>query len=123
MNIEYKFVIVTIGAIAFDIFTGVIGSCIRGEFKSSEMRKGGMRKLFLLVVVAFGVGLDVSQQLVDLGFSIPANTMICSYISLMECLSILENINLTYPDALPTALTNILYNTAKENGIKENEKD
>jgi len=47
--------------------------------------------------------------------------MVCGYIALMEILSVIENINLTYPGALPEALTNILYNAAKDNGVKREE--
>lgn len=123
MTIDYKFIAVAVMFIVFDILTGVVGACIRGEFKSNAMRKGGMHKLFLIVVIAFGVSLDIAQQLVDLGFSIPCCTAICSYIALMEILSVVENIHLTFPDALPKSLTNILYQTAKEKGIEDKKED
>lgn len=118
---DYKYIVVTLIFIGFDIATGVLQALITGTFESHKMRKGGFRKLCLLVVIAFGVALDYSQTLVDLGFEIPCLSWICGYISLMEIMSIVENINTAFPNALPKGLTKMLNDVAHEKGVGDDE--
>ena len=115
---EYNFIAVTCIFICFDIVTGVLQALINGTFKSKKMRQGGWHKIALLVTISFGVALDYSQTLVVLGFEFPCLKSICSYISLMEIMSIIENINLAFPNALPKKLINMLGHAAKENGVE-----
>ena len=121
--INAKFIIVALIFILFDIITGVISAFITGTFKSAIMREGGAHKLMLISVIAFGVLLDVSQYMVDLGFQIPATTAICGYITLMEIMSCIENINRGFPNALPKALINALSHGAEEYGVETEKED
>ena len=114
---DYNFIAVTCIFICFDVVTGVLQAFINGTFKSKLMRQGGLHKIALLVTIAFGVALDYSQTLVELGFPFPCLKTICGYISLMEIMSIIENINLAFPNALPKSLINMLGHAAKENGV------
>lgn len=121
---NYNYILVTIIFIILDIVSGVLQAMINHTFQSHKMREGGIRKLYLLVVIIFGVALDYSQTLIDLGFNLPCLSMICVYISLMEIMSIIENINLGFPNALPKSLTKILYDAAHEQGVEdENNKE
>lgn len=119
MITDYKFILITCGFIVFDIITGVIGALVRGDFESKKMRQGGIHKLFLILVIAFGVYLDVAQGYIQFEYKIPCMNAICLYVSFMEILSVIENINLTFPNALPKALTDMLYQKAKEQGINK----
>ena len=116
---EYKYIIVALIFIVFDIATGVLQALITGTFESHEMRRGGARKLCLLVVLAFGVALDYSQTLVELGFAFPCLKAIATYITFMEIMSIIENINSAFPNALPKALIDVLGHSAKESGVDD----
>lgn len=116
---NYNYILVTIIFIILDIVSGVLQAMINHTFQSHKMREGGIRKLYLLVVIIFGVALDYSQTLIDLGFNLPCLSMICVYISLMEIMSIIENINLGFPNALPKSLTKILYDAAHEQGVED----
>ena len=118
---DYKYIIVALIFIVFDVVTGVLQALINGTFKSHIMRKGGFRKLCLLVVIAFGVALDYSQTVVDLGFTFPCLQMITGYITFMEIMSIIENLNLAFPGSLPKSLINVLGHAAEENGVKTDE--
>ena len=120
---DYKYIIVALIFISFDIATGVLQAIITGTFESHLMRKGGYRKLCLLVVIAFGVALDYSQGIVDLGFKFPCLKGIATYITFMEIMSIIENVNLAFPNALPKSLISILGQKAEENGVKEEDTD
>lgn len=115
----YKYIVVALIFIVFDIATGVLQALINGTFQSHKMRKGGFRKLCLLIVIAFGVALDYSQTLVELGFQFPCLKAIATYITFMEIMSIVENINSAFPNALPKALVDALGHAAKENGVEE----
>lgn len=116
--LDYKMVLVALIFTTFDIVTGLVASWVTGTFKSSVMREGGKHKLLLLMAIIFGVLLDAAQALVDLGFYIPATTAICSYITLMEIMSCVENINKGFPNALPKLVRNMLASAAKEAGIE-----
>lgn len=120
---NYEYIIVTLIFIIFDIATGVLQALIRGTFKSRLMRKGGLHKLALLVVLAFGVSLDYTQTLVNLGFEFPCLKSIAAYISLMEIMSIIENINLAFPNALPKSLVNVLNHAAEASGVEAENED
>ena len=120
---DYKYIIVAFIFIVFDVVTGVLQALINGTFKSHIMRKGGYRKLCLIVCIAFGVALDYSQTLVDLGFTFPCLKMIACYITFMEIMSIIENLNLAFPGSLPKSLISVLGHAAEENGVKTDEAE
>ena len=120
---EYQYILVTAIFIIFDVVTGVLQALINGTFESKKMREGGLHKLALLVTLAFGVALDYSQTLVELGFNFPCLRIIAGYITLMEIMSVIENINLAFPHALPKALIKVLGHAAKENGVEVDEDD
>lgn len=120
---DYEYIIVTLIFIIFDIATGVLQALIRGTFQSKIMRKGGLHKLALLVTLAFGVALDYSQTLVELGFKFPCLKTIAAYITLMEIMSSVENINLAFPGALPKKLVNILNHAADESGVENEDRE
>lgn len=121
--INTKFIIVAFIFILCDIFTGVVSAVVTGSFKSGIMREGGWHKFMLLTVIVFGVVLDVAQYMVDLGFSIPATTAICGYITLMEIMSCVENINKGFPNALPKVLVKTLSHAADEMNVKDEESE
>lgn len=114
---NYNYIIVALIFIVLDILSGVLQSLINGTFESKKMRIGGLHKLLLIFVIGFGIALDFSQKLADLGFNFPCLTVICLYITAMEIMSIIENINLAFPNALPKSLVRTLKGVAKENGI------
>lgn len=120
---NYEYIIVTLIFIVFDVLTGVLQALINGTFQSRVMRKGGLHKLALMIVLAFGVALDYSQTLVDLGFEFPCLKAVAAYISLMEIMSIVENINLAFPNALPKSLVNVLNHAAESNGVEAEDED
>lgn len=120
---NYEYIIVTLIFIVFDVLTGVLQALINSTFQSRVMRKGGLHKLALMIVLAFGVALDYSQTLVDLGFEFPCLKAIAAYISLMEIMSIVENINLAFPNALPKSLVNVLNHAAESNGVEAEDED
>ena len=51
-----------------------------------------MHKLAFVLAIVFGIVLQCSSQVVDLGFEVPSMLAICVYIVFTECVSIVENI-------------------------------
>lgn len=122
-TINPSFMIVACMFIACDIITGVTAALINKEFESPKMRSGGLKKFFYLIIIAFGVCLDLAQNMVDLGFSLPCTSGICAYLTLMEIMSCIENIEHGFPGMLPKALTKTLKQTAKNVGVPVKDDD
>ena len=120
---DHRYIVVTLIFIIFDVVTGVMQALINGTFKSKLMRVGGLHKLTLMVVLAFGVALDYSQTLVELGFNFPCLKTIAAYITFMEILSIVENLNSAFPGALPKTIIKMLNHAATENGVEVEEDE
>lgn len=120
---DYRFILVACIFIVFDVVTGVLQALINGTFESKIMRKGGLHKICLLVTIAFGVALDYSQTLVELGFEFPCLKAIAGYITFMEILSCIENLNLAFPNLLPKTLIKMLNHAAQENGVDVDDED
>lgn len=90
--------------ILFDLATGIIKAFKEKDFKSYKMRQGLFHKCGSLLCVVFGIGVDLAQNYMDLGVSIPVSSAICGYITLMEVGSIIENICIINPEIMPNKL-------------------
>lgn len=90
-----KIYIIVVVMIILDIITGVCAAIYKGEFTSSNMRKGGFHKLAELVLLfmafffqyyASGSLPDEFNQFVNVVYAIP------SYLIFMELSSVVENL-------------------------------
>lgn len=113
-------IVITIGLIIFDILSGLLSAMIKGTFESHIMREGGLHKLMLLLAISFGIFLDYSLKVVDIGVNVPVGRFICIYIIIMEICSIIENINKGFPNLIPAPILKI-FNTEKEKLEKKEE--
>ena len=90
------------GAFAvLDFGTGLVQAFKNNCFSSSKMREGLYNKCSYAICVVFGMLVDYAQTIVDLGVSIPLTGAICTYIILMECGSIAENVGKINPALVP----------------------
>lgn len=93
------------GAFALlDFGTGLVQAFKNSCYSSSKMREGLFNKCSLALCVVFGILVDYAQTIVDLGVSIPLTGAICTYIILMECGSILENLGKINPTLVPAKI-------------------
>lgn len=90
--------------IALDFVTGLIKAIKENDFDSSKMREGLFHKCGSVLCVTFGVLIDYAQTYLELGITAPVAVAICTYIVLMECGSIAENIGAINPELLPEKL-------------------
>ena len=87
--------------IVLDMVTGLIKAFKEKKYTSSVMREGLFHKCGSILCVAFGVLVDYTQTLVDIGVPVPVALSICVYIILMEIGSIIENVCAINPNILP----------------------
>ena len=87
--------------IVLDMVTGLIKAFKEKAYNSSIMREGLFHKCGSVLCVGFGVLVDYTQTLVDIGVNVPVGVSICVYIILMEIGSVIENICAINPDILP----------------------
>lgn len=100
---------IVIGLATCDFITGWAKAFIAKNVKSDEMRRGGVRKLVEVVVMATACGLNIAIDYLA-EYSDSAGVFsdivgafsafgVCAYISIMEVISILENYVAMYPNA------------------------
>ena len=87
--------------IALDFLTGLTKAFKEKNYNSTIMREGLFHKLGSVLAVAFGVLVDYAQTFIDIGVTVPVAISVCTYVILMECGSIVENIGVINPDLVP----------------------
>lgn len=88
-------------ALAFmviDVFTGVLKAVKNKELNSTKAREGIYKKASFILFIAFGYLADYAMHYVNMGFSLPAATTICTLIIVTEAISVLENLGQINPD-------------------------
>ena len=93
-----KYAIITCIFILFDIITGFIKAWSQKNIDSVVLRQGLMHKLSEIVAIAFGFLCEYATSYIDIGVSLPLSGGICTYIIIMEIISILENIIIINPE-------------------------
>lgn len=92
--------IIIIGLALADYITGIIKAYCTNSLSSSKMRKGGLNKLSEIIIVLVACGLDIGikalgQYYDSIEISVVAGaltaSLVFSYITIMEIISILEN--------------------------------
>lgn len=83
-----------------DIVTGVVKGAKEKNLSSSIMREGAFHKTGSMLCIVFGVAVDYGQTVLDLGITVPVALGLCTYIAVMECGSIIENLGAINPELL-----------------------
>ena len=96
--------LITGAFILLDMITGLIKAFKEKSYTSSVMREGLFHKCGSIICVIFGVLVDYSQTLIDLGVIVPIALPISAYIILMEIGSIIENVCIINPQIMPSKL-------------------
>lgn len=111
---DIKFMVAFFIFIVCDMITGVIGAGLEGNLKSSEFRKGLMKKCLEIILILVGYSFDVVMGLDEIGLAV------VMFEIAMEGYSILENISKYVP--LPDALVKVLNSLQKKEEPKEEPK-
>lgn len=78
--------------ILFDVVTGLIKAWHNKNIDSTILRQGLFNKLTEIVAVLFATFLEFGTDKIHLGIDLPVVTVVCSYICLMEFISVIENL-------------------------------
>lgn len=117
---DYHVVVVTLGFIVCDFFTGIVKAIKEKNLNSSIMRQGLFNKLGSIIAITVGALAEYAQNYLDLGIHVPVTTAICTYICLMELTSIIENIGKINNHILPKQLLDC-FGKLKEIEERDNE--
>lgn len=90
--------VVVLGFILFDIVTGLIKAKHDGSYNSTIMREGGYHKCMEILAVAGSYCLEYAMNYIDIGIQVPLVTGVVAYISVMELISIMENMCAVNPE-------------------------
>lgn len=112
-------IIVTLLGILLDIVTGFIKALFNKQIDSSVIREGGKHKLGELLIIIFAI--YVKKGIIYLNVEIPFNpiTLVCTYIILMECISIIENIGSMNNKCIPPKLSGFFKKLSEWKEIEE----
>ena len=100
-----KIIIVALVGIVLDVVTGFVKAWFNKEIDSSVIREGGKHKISEILIIIFSI--YVKKGIVYLNVEIPFNpiTLVCGYIVIMECISIIENIGKMNSKCIPPKLS------------------
>jgi toxin secretion/phage lysis holin len=88
-----------------DMVVGFIVAVINENLSSTKMRNGLLHKVLMLVLIFVCLVIEVSiSHTGALPYDVPTCEVVCSYIVLMELVSVLENIANGYPELRDSAL-------------------
>lgn len=117
---SFWMVLLPVAMMAIDIVTGFINAWVKGEIKSSILRKGIAKKSGELVIILLG-----ELFVIGMNLSVGICAGISIYIIIMELISIFENLDkLGVP--IPKFVSKALHDTAdkiNEDNDKEDPKD
>ena len=92
------FAIIVGCAILADIITGFVKAWATKSLDSKILRKGLLHKFSEIFLVGISYGAEYATKYTSLDISIPLYTVVCSYIVLMEIISVFENLIAINPD-------------------------
>lgn len=107
MDAKYIPYLIALCFMGMDILTGIIKAAKSKELNSTKMREGMYHKSGSVLAVCFGALVDRGQTAIDLGATVPVAGFIVTYICLMECASIIENLGAINPELVGSNLAGL----------------
>lgn len=92
-----KVIYITIALILTDIVSGILKAAYQKKLNSKSIKKGGLKKLSSLIIIITCMIIEHGLILLDYQY-IPLTLIACIYISIMEVISIIENIQVMNPN-------------------------
>lgn len=78
--------------IILDVLTGFLKSMYKKKINSTILREGLFHKLSEVLAIVVSVALEYSADYLNIGAEIPVAGVVIGYISIMEIISIIENL-------------------------------
>lgn len=114
--------LIALGFMALDILTGIIKAAKNKELNSTKMREGMYHKAGSVLAMFFGVAVDCGKISIDFGTSVPVAAFIATYIVLMECASIIENLGAINPELVGANLAGLFTKLQDRKGAKDDDE-
>lgn len=95
-----RIAIITLCFIMFDVLTGFLKAWTKHNIDSSALRRGLMHKLSEIISIVFAFLCEYAVNYISIGIKIPFVIAVCTYIVIMEIISIIENICEANPDMM-----------------------
>lgn len=103
------FLVFALVFILLDVLTGIAKGASQHNLSSEKMKSGFWHKLGIIAALVVAGLLDAAAATgLDLGFEVPVFEAVCTYVVLMELLSILENISEINPELAGSKLLQLL---------------
>lgn len=97
---------VAVVGILLDVATGFIKAFFEKNVDSSIIRLGGKHKVSELLIILFSFYIQKGFKYISIELPFNPVNLVCGYIVIMECVSILENIGKMNSKCVPAKLSN-----------------
>ena len=84
--------------ILLDVITGILKAGYEHNIKSTNLRKGLYHKMSEILAIVLTSLVQYGSQYINFNLNFPVTAVVISYISIMEIISIIENICKINPD-------------------------
>lgn len=98
IEINWALVVIACVFMVLDLITGFCAAVKNHEVQSTKMKQGLWHKCGFLLAIVFGVMCEYAMSYVDLGFTMPIQVAVCTFIIIIEVMSILENLGKLSPE-------------------------
>lgn len=102
--------IITLIFILADLLSGFAAAVCLKDVSSDKLRLGLWHKSGFIGLIALAYGLQIAARHADLGFDVPAVTVVCVYIIITEAISVFENLCILNPKITASPLGLIFKN-------------
>ncbi len=100
--------------IIIDVVTGVIFAILTKSLNSTKMRQGGLHKIAEVIAVIFSAYAEHSMDMLEINVGFSIFKIVCSYLIVMECISIIENLGKMNPNVFPKKISKFFEKIRKE---------
>ena len=107
-------IIVTLIAILLDVVTGFVKAFFNKSVNSTVLRNGGKHKVAEIFSIVLAIFVKYAFTILKISIGFDILIVICTYIIIMECISIIENIGDMNSNALPNKIRNLFEKLRKE---------
>lgn len=98
IDINWALVVIACVFMVLDLVTGFCAAVKNHEVQSTKMKQGLWHKCGFMLAIVFGVMCEYAMNYVDLGFTIPVQVAVCTFIIIIEIMSIIENLGKLSPE-------------------------
>lgn len=98
IDINWALVVIACVFMVLDLVSGFCAAVKNHEVQSTKMKQGLWHKCGFMLAIVFGCMCEYAMNYVDLGFTIPVQVAVCTFIICIEIMSIIENLGKLSPE-------------------------